>query len=121
MSDQPPTDDQLVRLHSRIDEMQTLMREMLDAMTYDRKNSKPGILPRLDKLEADAANVKRLTLSSWGMDMGTYVLKVLLAALAMYLAASAKRGIVLDLSGHAVSNVIDVVAAQPGTHVASHE
>ena len=45
MSDQPPTDDQLVRLHSRIDEMQTLMREMLDAMTYDRKNSKPGSRP----------------------------------------------------------------------------
>ena len=31
------------------------------------------------------------------------------------------RGIVLDLSGRAVSNVIDVVAAQPGTQVASHE
>ena len=121
MSDQPPTDDQLVRLHSRIDEMQTLMREMLDAMTYDRKNSKPGILPRLDKLEADAVAAKRLTLSSWGMDMGTYVLKVLLAALAMYLAASAKRGIVLDLSDRAVSNVIDIMSTPPNLQVASHE
>lgn len=110
MSDQPPSDDQLIRLHSRIDEMQTLMREMLDAMTYDRSRSKPGILPRLDALEAAAASQKRATLSAWGMDMGTYVLKVLLAALAMYLAASAKRGIVLDISGRAVSNVIDVVS-----------
>jgi len=47
---------------------------------------------------------------SWLFDMGTYVLKVMLAAGAMYLAASAKRGIVLDLSGRAVSNVIDVVS-----------
>ena len=107
---QPPTDDQLVRLHSRIDERQTVMREMLDAMTYDRARSKPGILPRLDALETDAAAQKRATLSAWGMDMGTYVLKVLLAALAMYVAASAKRGIVLDLSGRAVSNVIEAVS-----------
>ena len=105
------------RLHQRIDEVQHTCTEILDALTYDRRNSKPGILPRLDALETAAACAKKATLSAWGMDMGTYVLKVLLAALAMYLAASAKRGIVLDLGGQAASNVIRLV--QDGDQVAA--
>lgn len=87
-----------IRLHQRIDVVQNTLNEILEALTYDRAKSRPGILPRLDKLEQDAAAVKKANLSTWGLDMGTYILKVLLAAFAIYLAASTKRGIILDLS-----------------------
>lgn len=106
-----------IRLHQRIDEVQHTCASILDALTYDREKARPGILPRLDALETAAASAKKATLSAWGMDMGTYVLKVLLAALAMYLAASAKRGIVLDLGGQAISNVVDVVNNRDGDQV----
>ena len=109
-----------IRLRQRIDEVQHTCASILDALTYDRDKARPGILPRLDALEtANAAAAKKASLSVWSMDMGTYMLKVLLAALAMYLAASAKRGIVLDFGAAATSGVLDIVHARDGDQVVS--
>lgn len=108
-----------IRLHQRIDEVQHTCASILDALTYDRDKARPGILPRLDALETANAAAKKASLSVWSMDMGTYMLKVLLAALAMYLAASAKRGIVLDFGAAATSGVLDIVHARDGNKVVS--
>ena len=106
----PEEQDPFVRLHQRIDEVQRDQQKMLAALTYDAVSNKPGVLPRLDQLERQTQEIKdasKTTLRSWAFDMGTYVLKVLLAALAMYLAASAKKGIVIDMVNQAKSTMID--------------
>lgn len=119
----PPESDNLERVHSRIDDVAKTLNELLETLTYNRATNKPGILPRLDSIEASSTQANKAiddhmrehrtstgpTLASWSMDMGTYVLKVLLAALAMYIAASAKRGMVLDMAQEANTSMINFI------------
>lgn len=108
------------RLNKRIDEVFVTMTDVLDALTYDRKNNRPGILPRLDNIEkaqvehaetlkAHTENEGNIKLKAWAYDMGTYILKVLLASLALYIAASAKKGMVIDFANEAKTSVIDSI------------
>ena len=108
------------RLNKRIDEVHVTMNEVLDALSYDRKNNRPGILPRLDNIErnqTDQSSIikahieeeSKVQLKVWLYDMGTYILKVLLASLALYIAASAKKGMVIDFANEAKTSVIDSI------------
>lgn len=119
----PPESDNLARVHERIDDVAKTLAELLETLTYNRTANKPGILPRLDTIEASSTQANKAiddhirehrastgpTLASWSMDMGTYVLKVLLAAAAMYIAASAKRGMVLEFANEAKTSMVQLI------------
>lgn len=108
----------LERIHDRIDTVCTTLSELLDAMTYDRKSNRPGILPRLDNVEkaqteqtaalrAHMEKEAKQQLRTWLYEMGTYVIKVMLAAFALYIAAAAKQGIIIDLLKDAKTSVVE--------------
>lgn len=92
---------QIERVHERIDEVLAKLDNMTSLLTWNNTTQLPGVLPRLkaleDQHEAERAAANARTMKAWAFEMGTYVIKVLLAAFALYIASSAHKGIATDL------------------------
>lgn len=105
---------QIARVHERIDEVLTKLDNMTSLLTYDAKGQLPGLLPRVkaleDQHEREKAEADAKTFRKWCFEMGTYVLKVLLAALALYIASSARKGMVQDIAKETSTSLLNIVS-----------